>query len=235
MHQNPLGRGGPHTDRENCENECDVNETCGGRRDIHRFLAFFFSAPQCRRCVVDLFWRLVKLRAYVNDNWSIPASTRRESGLRLEPRCIAVYQTADFSSKLKIQYLFMGLQILRLIKFSSRRHSFTPPTGDLWVGKARVHLPYCPSFSRSSSSPSFLARGEISRMKEMSKRKGKKKTEKETTVRNMTGRCQNNSPVVIFVQRSFNMVTEMHMQYSWDRSQELLGWVSCARWWLTGL
>lgn len=32
----------------------------------------------------------------------------------------------------------------------------------------------------------------------------------------MTGQCQNNSPAVIFVQRSFNMVTEMHIQYSLD-------------------
>ena len=70
--------------------------------------------------------------------------------------------------------------------------------------------------------PAFLLEERFPEWKRCQKEKGKKKKEeKETTVRNMTGRCQNNSPVVIFVQRSFNMVTEMHMQYSWDRSQEL--------------
>lgn len=179
MHQNPLGRGGPHTDRENCENECDVNETCGGRRDIHRFLAYFFSAPQCRRCVVDLFWRLVKLRAYVNDNWSIPASTRRESGLRLEPRCIAVYQTADFSSKLKIQYLFMGLQILRLIKFSSRRHSFTPPLVIHGLEKQESIFLTVPLFPAHPPPPAFLLEERFPEWKRCQKEKGKKKQKKK--------------------------------------------------------
>ncbi len=46
---------------------------------------------QCQ-CCVDLFWWLAKLRAYVNDNWSIPASTCRETGPQLELQCIPVYQ-----------------------------------------------------------------------------------------------------------------------------------------------
>lgn len=44
------------------------------------FLFWEKIAPQCQCRVVDLFWWLAKLRAYVNENWSIPASICRETG-----------------------------------------------------------------------------------------------------------------------------------------------------------
>lgn len=136
--------------------------------------------------------------------------------------------TADFFPKLKIQYSFMELQILRLIKFSSCCQSFTSFPHWWFMGwKSRVHLPYCLSFAYPPP-PAFLLEDRFQNERDVKKKK-------KITVRQMTGRCQNNSPAVIFVQRSFNMVTEMHIQYSWDRSQELLRWVSCASWWLTAL
>ena len=137
--------------------------------------------------------------------------------------------TTDICPKLKIQYSFMELQILRLIKFSSCRQSFASFPHWWFMGwKSRVHLPYCLSFAHPPA-PAFLLEYRFQNEKDV-----KKKREK-ITVRIMIGQCQNNSPAVIFLQRSFNMVTEMHIQYSWDRSQELLRWVSCASWWLTGL
>lgn len=97
----------------------------------------------------------------------------------------------------------MELEILRLIKFLSCRQSFALlfPLVIHGVEKAGVHPPYC--LIRSSSS--------CSRKYERDVKKG---GEKKKTVTKMTGRCQNNSPAVIFVQRGFNMVTEMHIQYS---------------------
>lgn len=41
VHQIHLAEEGPTQTRANCENECDVNKTCGGRRDIHRLFGFF--------------------------------------------------------------------------------------------------------------------------------------------------------------------------------------------------
>lgn len=138
--------------------------------------------------------------------------------------------TTDLCPELKIQYSFMELQILWLIQSPSVFHLLSPLVIHVVEKQSPSFLlSLSLSYIRSSSYPSFLCSRTDSRMKEMSKRK------ERTTVWKMTGRCQNNSPAVIFEQRSFNMVTAMRIQYSWDRSQELLRWVSCARCWLTGL
>lgn len=188
-----------------------------------------FLLVQCQSWVADLFWWLAKLRAYVNDYWSIPASTCRETGAKARAAMHPCLSTTDFCPKLKIQFSFMELQILRLIKFSSCRQSFAcfPPL--VIHGVEKQSPSSLLSLVHSSSSPSFSCWRRRFQNERHVKR-GKKKS-----VRKMTGGCQNNSPAIIFVQRSFNMVTEMHIQYSWDRSQELLRWVSCASWWLTGL
>lgn len=76
--------------------------------------------------------------------------------------------------------------------------------------KSRVHLAYCLSFAQPTSSA--LCWSKDSKMKETSVCGGVV----GGAVTKMTGQCQNNSLLVIFVQRSFNMVPEMHIQYSLD-------------------
>lgn len=133
---------------------------------------------QCQCCVVDLFWWLAKLRAYVNDYWSIPASTCRETGSSARAAMHSCRSTTDLFPKLKIQYSFMELQILRLIKFSSCRQSFTSFSHWWFMGwKSRVHLPYCLSFAYPPP-PAFLLEDRFQNERDVKKKKKKSNSQK---------------------------------------------------------
>lgn len=135
-------------------------------------------------CVADLFWWLSKVEGIYN--W-LPIDTCCLSKRNWAPAWAATpscLSTTDCCFKLKIQYSFMELQILRLIKFSSCRQSLTSlPAGDSWCGKAEsIFLTV--SYSLTSFNhppPAFLLEERFQNerdVKEKSQLKKKKKKKK---------------------------------------------------------
>lgn len=101
----------------------------------------------------------------------------------------------------------MELQILWLIKISSCCQFFHLLSPLVIHGVEKQSPSSLLSLAHSSSFRSFMLTERLENERDVKKR---------GNVPEMTGQCQNNSPAVIFVQRSFNMVTEMHIQYSLD-------------------